>query len=68
MSELLFSLRQAGLSELACQFAKFIQRLDKTGDDVIAQSAALLSEAVSQGHVCLNLAQVSDHALTDLPE
>ncbi len=51
-------LRQAAFSELACQFAKFIERQDKNGDDLLVLTAALLSEAVSQGHVCLNLAQV----------
>ena len=54
----LMQLRQAAFSELACQFAQFIQRKDNTDDDLIVYSAALLSEAVSHGHVCLNLAQV----------
>jgi exodeoxyribonuclease V alpha subunit len=53
-------LRQSAFSELACQFAKFVQRQDKTGDGLIVLTAALLSEAVSQGHVCLNLAQVGE--------
>lgn len=60
MSELMLSLRKAGFGELACQFAKFIQRVDKTGDNLIAVTAALLSDANSQGHVCLNLAQAVD--------
>jgi exodeoxyribonuclease V alpha subunit len=71
MSELILSLRQAGFSELACQFAKFIQRLDKTGDNLIALTAALVSDANTQGHVCLNLDQAAGieafNAL-DLPE
>ena len=54
----LMQLRQAAFGELACQFAQFIQRKDNTDDDLIVYSAALLSEAVSHGHVCLNLAQV----------
>jgi len=53
-------LRQEAYSELACQFAKFVQRQDKTEDGLIVLTAALLSEAVSQGHVCLNLAQVGE--------
>jgi len=51
-------LRQAAYSELACQFAKFIAREDNSGDALLVLTAALLSEAVSKGHVCLNLAQV----------
>ena len=61
MSDLILSLRQTGFSELACQFAKFIQRLDKTGDNLIAVTAALLSDANKQGHVCLNLVQAIDN-------
>jgi exodeoxyribonuclease V alpha subunit len=64
-------LRQAGLSELACQFAQFIQRQDKTGDPLIVLTAGLLSDAVSQGHVCLNLNQVGEQGSeldTVLPE
>jgi len=64
-------LRQTGFSELACQFAKFIKRLDKTDDDIVAVTAALLSDANSQGHVCLNLAQTmsNEHYSTlALPE
>ena len=71
MSELMPSLRQAGFSELACQFAKFIQRLDKSGDDLIAITAALLSDANTQGHVCLNLTQAAANFsldALDLPE
>lgn len=55
MSNVISVLRQAGMSELACQFAMYIERVDKTDDQVIPLTAALLSEAVSQGHVCLNL-------------
>jgi exodeoxyribonuclease V alpha subunit len=46
---------------LACQFARFIARLDKTDDGLIAITAALLSNANSQGHVCLNLAHAMDN-------
>lgn len=56
MSDFVSKLRSAGMSELACQFSQFIQRLDNSGDNVIAITAALVSEANSQGHVCLNLA------------
>lgn len=51
-------LRQAGFSELACQFARFIDRVNQGNDELVPTIAALLSDAVSQGHVCLNLAQV----------
>ena len=64
-------LRQAGMSELAYQFAKFIARLDKNDDPLIAVSAALLSEANSQGHVCLNLALAlanEKYMILDLPD
>ncbi len=53
-------LRQAGYSELAYQFAKYIQRQDNNSDPLIVLTAALLSEAVSKGHVCLNLARVGE--------
>ncbi len=49
------ALRQAGFSELACQFARFIDRLNQGEDEVVATISALLSDAVSQGHVCLSL-------------
>jgi exodeoxyribonuclease V alpha subunit len=48
-------LRQAGFSELACQFAAYIERVDNGDDNVVAITAGLLTEAVAQGHVCLNL-------------
>jgi exodeoxyribonuclease V alpha subunit len=68
MSNVISVLRQAGMSELACQFAMYIERVDKTGEQLIPLTAALLSEAVSQGHVCLNLNTISafDDALTPL--
>jgi exodeoxyribonuclease V alpha subunit len=59
-SSVLSLLRQAGYSELAYQFASFIQRKDNRDDELIVFTAALLSEAVSQGHVCLNLAGVGE--------
>ncbi len=71
MSKLTSILRQAGLSELACQFASFIGRLDKTDDPLIAMTAALLSEANRQGHVCLSLSQImtnDNYNLLDLPD
>jgi len=70
-SSIMSLLRQAGLSELACQFAQFIQRQDKTGDPLIILTAGLLSDAVSQGHVCLNLNRVGEQGSeldTVLPE
>ncbi|NOQ94785.1 MAG: AAA family ATPase, partial [Methylophaga sp.] len=57
------TLRQAGLSELACQFAHFIDRLNHGDDDLVATVSALLSDAVSQGHVCLNLDDISQQDL-----
>lgn len=39
-------LRQAGLSELAYQFAQYVERQATTGDSLIVLSAALLSEAM----------------------
>jgi len=57
------ALRQAGFSELACQFARFVDRLNHSDDDVVATIAALLTDAVSQGHVCLNLDYVFQHDL-----
>lgn len=62
MNETMTILRQLGFSELAFQFAKFISRIDKTDDPLISATAALLSEANSQGHVCLNLAQTLSNA------
>lgn len=56
-------LRQAGFSELACQFAGFIDRINQSNDELIPAIAALLSDAVSQGHVCLNLTQLTAHTL-----
>ena len=56
----LFLLRQADYSELAYQFAKYIERQDNNSDPLIVLTAALLSEAVSKGHVCLNLVRVGE--------
>ena len=70
MSALTATLRQAGFSELACQFSALIARIDNS-DELVAVTAALLSDAVSHGHVCLNLAvQPAQYdALSDyLPE
>lgn len=53
-------LRHTGLSELACQFAHYVERQDKTGDSLVAISAALLSEAVSQGDVYLDLKLIGE--------
>lgn len=59
MSNVMKALRQAGFSELACQFARYIERVDKANDELVALTAGLLTEAVSQGHVCLNLSQMN---------
>ncbi|MDT8371684.1 MAG: exodeoxyribonuclease V subunit alpha [Gammaproteobacteria bacterium] len=60
MNDVIKLLRQAGLSELACQFAAYIQRHDSSQDQLVALTAGLVSDAVSQGHVCLNLQQASE--------
>lgn len=49
-------LRQQGFSELACQFAGFISRQQTPDNPLVSLTAGLLSEAVSDGHVCLNVA------------
>ncbi len=59
MSNVMKALRQAGFSELACQFARYIERVDTSNDELVALTAGLLTEAVSQGHVCLNLSQMN---------
>ena len=59
MSKVMKVLKQAGFSELACQFARYIERVDNSKDELVALSAGLLTEAVSQGHVCLNLNQMT---------
>ena len=67
----LLKLKQAGFSELAYQFAQLIYRLSKSDDQLVAITAALLSEAMSQGNMCLNLKQTNteNHILSnDLPE
>lgn len=55
MSKVMKILKHAGFSELACQFASYIERVDKSEDELVPLTAGLLSEAVAQGHVCLNL-------------
>ncbi|OUR71589.1 exodeoxyribonuclease V subunit alpha [Methylophaga sp. 41_12_T18] len=71
MSQLLTVLRQAGFSELACQFASYIQRIDNSDDELVPLTAGLLTEAVAQGHVCLNLLRIdswTQKVMTLLPE
>lgn len=58
MSDLLKLLRQHGLSELACQFAAYIDRKEQGMRPVVSMTAAILSEAIAEGHVCLNLHQL----------
>lgn len=48
-------LREAGFSELACQFSAYIGRQQQTEDPMVTLTAGLLSETISEGHVCLNL-------------
>lgn len=48
-------LREAGFSELAYQFAAYIGRQQQTEDPLVTLTAGLLSETISEGHVCLNL-------------
>ncbi|MBD3634978.1 MAG: exodeoxyribonuclease V subunit alpha [Methylophaga sp.] len=68
MTEPLNLLRQHGFSELACQFAAFIDRKEQGEHPVISLTAGLLTEAMAQGHVCLNLAHLPEtlQAMTDL--
>jgi exodeoxyribonuclease V alpha subunit len=68
MTESLNLLRQNGFSELACQFAAFIDRKEQGEQPVISLTAGLLTEAMAQGHVCLNLAHLPEtlQAMTDL--
>lgn len=56
MTEALKLLHQQGFSGLACQFATFIDRKEAGKSTVVSLTAGLLTEAMSQGHVCLNLA------------
>lgn len=62
MTESLNPLRQHGFSELACQFAAFISRKETGQNALISLTAGLLTEAVAQGHVCLNLWQLPECA------
>lgn len=48
-------LREAGFSELAYQFAAYISRQQQNDDPIVTLTAGLLSETISEGHVCLNL-------------
>ncbi|MEC9313709.1 MAG: exodeoxyribonuclease V subunit alpha, partial [Pseudomonadota bacterium] len=60
MTEPLNLLRQHGFSELACQFAAFIDRKEQGEHPVISLTAGLLTEAMAQGHVCLNRAHLPE--------
>jgi exodeoxyribonuclease V alpha subunit len=60
MTESLNPLRQHGFSEIACQFAAFIERKEANSAPLVSLSAGLLSEAMAQGHVCLNLAKLPE--------
>ena len=64
MNKLTHTLKQAGFSELACQFSAFIGRIDD-GDELVVITAALLTDVVSNGHICLNLADMDErHSLS----
>jgi exodeoxyribonuclease V alpha subunit len=60
MTEPLNLLRQQGFSELACQFAAFIDRKEGGKRSVVSLTAGLLTEMMAQGHVCLNLHAIPD--------
>jgi exodeoxyribonuclease V alpha subunit len=62
MTESLSLLRQHGFSELACQFAAFIARKESAHNALVSLSAGLLTEAITEGHVCLNLRQLPECA------
>lgn len=62
MTEHLNLLRQQGFSELACQFARFIDRKEDGNNSLVSLTAGLLTEAMAQGHVCLNLAALPESA------
>jgi len=62
MTEALNLLRQQGFSELACQFARFIDRKEDGNNSLVGLTAGLLTEAMAQGHVCLNLAKLPESA------
>lgn len=68
MTESLNLLRQQGFSELACQFAAYIDRKEDGQHPLISLTAGLLTEAMAQGHVCLNLHHLPDtiQPLTEL--
>lgn len=66
LNQSLNQLRAVGVSELAYQFARFILRLEQNNDENVAVLAALVSEAISQGHVCLNLHQLGRQG-TNIP-
>ncbi len=61
---LIMQLRQAGLSELACQFAGFIARQDTTSNNAVLVAAAYLSDAVSRGDIALELSSLSNLPMT----
>lgn len=62
MAEHLNLLRQQGFSELACQFARFIDRKEDGNNSLVSLTAGLLTDAMAQGHVCLNLAALPESA------
>jgi len=59
VSSWLTALRDAGMSELACQFAQFIARKEANNEALVPVTSALLVDALTQGHVCLNLQQAT---------
>ncbi len=63
MTESMNLLKQHGFSELACQFSAFISRKEAAQNELVSLTAGVLTEAVAQGHVCLNLWQLPECAL-----
>jgi exodeoxyribonuclease V alpha subunit len=56
--DILIDLKADGaFSELDIQFAKFISRLDGGENQQLALAAAMVSNRVQAGHICLNLAE-----------
>lgn len=53
-------LRRLAFSELAFQFADYIERQDLTNDKLIPITAALLTETVANGEIALNLAEIGE--------
>jgi len=63
-SDYLNDLKAAGdFSELDIQFAKFMSRLDGQENQMLALAAAIVSKRVTDGHICLNLAELTEASI-----